>query len=102
MNSQQAKRIEELIKKVGALELDNQQQQNSFVSFTASSSETRTYNVGDHILFDYVLSNHGNSYDNEASTFFCSHNGYYLFSLTVRASEWCNAFFILLTVLQDI
>lgn len=74
--------------KISNLELENQRQQSSFVSFTATPTKTRMYNQGDHVLFDSVLINYGNSYNGENSTFICTYNAYYLFSISVRTSAY--------------
>lgn len=56
-----------------------------YVSFTAYATTTRSYNEGDHVLFDGIIRNYGSSYLVENSTFVCPFDAYYLFSASIRS-----------------
>lgn len=70
------------------LRMQSENEKNSYVSFTATASEQRVYGAGDHVLFDYIVRNYGDSYFAGNSTFICPQNGYYLFSIFIRSGKW--------------
>ena len=79
------RKLEEQADTIERMQSENEKYRNSYVSFTASASQTREYQAGDHVLFDYVLRNYGGSYFDGNSTFICPFSAYYLFSISVRA-----------------
>ena len=59
------------------------------VAFTVALSARITFNVGDTVLFDVVLSDVSNGYDETAGIFTVPHNGTY--DLTLRTMTVQNA-----------
>ena len=55
----------------------------SFVGFTAYATTTRSYNQGDLVIFDGVVSNYGGHYQADESVFVCPYTGIYVFHVSV-------------------
>ena len=53
------------------------------VAFTAGTSDIRTYDIDDPVIFDDVLTNVGDAYDAKSSVFTCPVTGVYLFTMTL-------------------
>ena len=55
--------------------------------FSAYSKISRSYANGDLVIFDGVVTNVGNYYNPDMSTFHCANTGLYVFSVTVMGDE---------------
>ena len=52
-------------------------------AFTATNDQNRGYNTSNVVIFDVIVTNIGNNYLAETSTYVCPRQGIYLFSVTI-------------------
>lgn len=77
MMNQHHDRLQELIMNMDKI--------NSFISFTAFSTEVRTYDADDVVQFDGIVVNDGGFFNSSTGYFTCPYTGYYLFSVSILA-----------------
>ncbi|KAK7111045.1 C1q-related factor-like [Littorina saxatilis] len=56
------------------------------VAFHAEADDQATYNAGDTVVFNTVLTNDGNEYDSSTGVFTAGNSGNYVFSVSMRVS----------------
>ena len=68
------------------------------MGFTAYPSQTRSFSVGQRVLFDTIATNYGNHYDRSTSIFTCPRNGLYVFYTSLLSD---GGFFMHGTITKD-